>query len=99
MSEGYGSRYDAKAERKAERAATTMTPMSEERLREIETEKVHYLAVALSQRHELLAEIHRLRTLPPEVAEAMGRYAADPERTSELHTIANYFTALFKKGA
>ena len=94
--------------------ATAMTPMSEERLRELTGMTLR------STELELLSEVHRLRTLPPDVAAAMERYAKHIESENgptsspyarprggltaewlmDQELIAAHFTALFtEKGA
>lgn len=92
--------------------ATTMTPMSDERLAEIDDDMRQFGYVDNDMAAELLAEVHRLRDVPPEVAAAMEVFTSNPSVSSDsrwieiMHkkqeasnTIAAHFTALFKKGA
>ena len=82
-------------------------PMTEERLREIDDQMAQRGYLDNETTAELLAEVNRLRTLPPEVAAAMERYGNREELLrlesyyeyeTDLDTIAAHFTALFQKG-
>lgn len=89
-----------------------MTPISDDRLAEIDDDMRQFGYVDNDMAAELLAEVHRLRDVPPEVAAAMERvrprlmrvgnwHVVEHEATTltDLQIIAAHFTTLFKKGS